>query len=115
MLEIWHAIFSVSWQTLYLVIGLTGICAYFFLLMTESRPLTLLFTPMAAVGALVGIFLSREFGLYYSADQDSNILLSGLIGLCISLTVVLITAKLGHITVNAIRRGQADRLRNRRS
>lgn len=115
MIEIWHAIFSVTSQTIYLVAGLTAVCAYLFLLMTDSRPLTLMFTPVAAFGSLVGIYLSREFGLYYSADKDSNIVLSSLLGLCVSLTVVVLTAKLGHLAVRALRNRQANKLRNRRN
>lgn len=114
MIEIFDAIFSVRADTTYLVAGLTIASALMFLYMTDSRSLTLLFTPIAALGAFLGIYVSRELGLYYSADDDSNIIVSGLLGLFLSLTVVILTARLCFMIVNAIRRRQTARLRGGR-
>lgn len=115
MTEIFDAIFSVRADTTYLVAGLTIASALMFLHMTNSRALTLLFVPFAAVGAFLGIFVSRELGLYYSADDDSNIIMSGLLGLIVSLAIVILTARLFYIIVNFIRRRQTQRLRDERN
>ncbi|MCH9765807.1 MAG: hypothetical protein K0U34_07435 [Alphaproteobacteria bacterium] len=110
MFETIIAIFGVSSGTTYLIAGLTAACSVFFLHMTNSRALTLLFTPVAAIGALTGVYVSRELGLYYSTDKDSNILLSGILGLAVSLVIVILTARLGYMITNAIRSWQAAKL-----
>ncbi len=114
MLEIFDAILSVRTDTTYLVAGLTIACSLIFLQLTESRILTLLFTPLAAMGALIGIYLSRELGLYYSTNKDANIIMSGLFGLFLSLLIVVIIARLSFLFFNFLRRKQAKRLRHNR-
>jgi len=114
MLEIFDAILSVRTDTIYLVASLTAACSLMFLQMTNSRMLTALFTPVAALGALIGIYISRELGLYYSSDNDSNIIMSGLLGLFVSLAIVVLIARLSYMVLNFLRGQQAKRLRNER-
>lgn len=115
MFETLEAIFSVRTDTTYLVAALTAGCALMFFHMTESRVLTVLFTPFAALGALIGVFISRELGFYYSADSDSNIILSGLLGLFVSLVIIVVVARLSYLFVNFVRQKQANRLRQVRN
>ncbi len=115
MLETLDAILSVRSDTTYLVAGLTAASAIVFLSMTGSRLLTFIFTPLAALGALIGIYVSQELGLYYSTDEYSNTIISGLLGLILSLAIVILTAKLTYIVLGRIRRHQATRLRKTRT
>ena len=110
MLETLGAIFSVSASVTYLVAGLTMACALLFFQMTQSRTLTLFFVPVAAVGALVGIYVSRELGFYYSTEENSNILLSSLLGLMVSLVIVIVIARIAYAISNAFRRNQRNKL-----
>jgi len=115
MLETLNIILSVRADTTYLVAALTFASALVFFQMTGSRTLTLLFTPLAAIGALVGIYVSREMGYYYSSDEDSNIIMSGLLGLLVSLIIVILTARLTYLLLGMLRRWQASRLRTTRA
>ena len=110
MFEILNSIFSVSDFTIHLIVGLTIACSWLFLYMTKSWVLTLLFTPIAALGALSGIYVSRELGLYYSTDSSSNLMMSGILGLIISLAIVIVTARIGYFLIHTLRNWQRTKL-----
>ena len=114
MLETLNIILSVPTGTTYLVAALTLASALMFFQMTGSRTLTLLFTPLGAVGALVGIYVTNELGVYFSPDEDSNVIMSGLLGLLISLIIVILFARVTYILLGVVRRFQSTRLRKQR-
>lgn len=113
MLETLNQIVSIRLETGVLVAGLTLACAFMLFHVTESKVLALIFAPVAGFCALVGIYFSRELGLYYSSDQQSNIILSSLIGVIISLVVVLVAARMVSSMMNALRKRQSEQLGTR--
>lgn len=115
MSEIIISILNVGQDATYFVASLTIMCALLFMTMTDSKALTVLFTPLAAIGAMTGIYLSRELGLYYSTDEESNVVLSGTLGLMLSLVIIVVTARIGYAITNMVRRRQTDHLRKSHS
>lgn len=95
-----YSILSVDEFTIWLVAAISAACAMLLYLMTESRLLTIVFTPMSCFAALTGIWLSNELGLYYSGDRDSNIALGALIGLIFSAVVIVLAVRFTFMIVN---------------
>lgn len=111
MIEIMSQILAVGHEAPYLISALAIACGLVFYNMTESRRLTLLFMPIAAFGAMLGIFVSREADVYFSTDQSSNIVAGGVLGVFVGVVFVVIAARIGHLLTNVIRARQAKKLR----
>jgi hypothetical protein len=97
-----YAILAVDDTTSILVAGITVACALILFQMTESLFMSLIFAPMAAFAALLGIWLSNQFGIYYSGDQDSNTVLGALVGLAFSAIFIVAATRITFAIINFI-------------
>lgn len=114
MLDSLQHILIVSQETQYLVAALALAGSLMLLHFTGSRLLAAIFAPVAALGALIGIYICRELGVFLATDEDSNVVLSGLVGLIVGVLILLIITRLCYNAVNAVRTHRSERLREDR-
>lgn len=115
MSEILFAIISVNDETTFIVAGLSIVCAFLMHQMTDSRVLTLIFAPIAAFGALLGIFICHELNLVFSTYELANIILMSLFGMIFGLLFQIVSYRLFCLFLGAIRGNRADKLHQTRA
>lgn len=116
MFETLNMIVSVDVFTISVVGVLTAWASIMIRHMTGSTALSLAFCPAIYIGALVGINQCREFGLVFSTNNDSNIIMSACFGMIAAMLFMLVVTRMvyvlreRHVMGQVTRQGLAHRL-----
>jgi hypothetical protein len=82
----------------YIVVGFLAVLAGVMVkAMTDSWPLTILFTPVIWFCALAGIYACRVAGLIFTPDRESNLILSAGAGMVVAVALMLLLVRIGFL------------------
>ncbi len=82
----------------YLVVGFLAVLAGVMVkAMTDSWPMTVMFTPVIWFFALAGIFACREAGLVFTTEHESNIILTAGVGMVVGVCLTLLLVRIGFL------------------
>lgn len=97
VLDTLYAILNADMFTYAVVTVLTTWAGTLFRHMSGSTALTTLFLPSVWLGAMAGIFYCREFGVIFTSDKDSNVVVASGVGMILGLVGMLVVTRLVYV------------------
>lgn len=94
MIDTLNAIINVNVMTAMLVTAMAVGSGVIFREVTESNWMTIFLVPALAFGALVSIYVMNQTGIFFTAQKDSNTVVTSGVGMIFALVAVLGTIRL---------------------
>ena len=89
MIDTLNAIINVNFVTAMLVTAMAVGSGVIFREVTNSNWMTVFLVPMLAFGALVSIYVLNQTGIFFTAQKDSNTVVTSSVGMIVALIAVL--------------------------
>lgn len=110
--QIFYTIMSVDTSTLSSAVAMALLAGIIVKWATHSNVLTLTYTPVLYFGALVGIHVSRDFGIVLVASRNANTIAAAAGGMMVALLLMLLISRGVYAYSSTRKTGLEERIKD---